>query len=127
MAIRLKTFLFVLLMSVSVYSSTPFSYSGMSDSVCPMKCCKKAKANKKESDKAKYLCKVLVCSQTVPTSAPAFSASSIAPVMIASVTTDPFPAAYAVSHRYPVRHPSEFRIAPASPQPIFIQINSFLI
>jgi hypothetical protein len=126
MAVRLKTLLFVLLMTFSVYAAAPAD-GGMNDRVCPMKCCKKAKANKQTTGNARYLCRVLMCSQTVPTNPPAFSASTLAPVLNESISGDVFPSSFIVSHLRSIR-PAVFheRIS-AGTRPIFIQINSFLI
>lgn len=126
MANRLKTLLFVLLMSFSVYAAAPAD-GGMNERVCPMKCCKKAKASGQEINRERYLCRVLVCSQTVPTNAPAYSATSLSPVLKESFKTEAFPAVYVTGHQIPPRRSfAPFR-KPADPQPIFIQINSFLI
>lgn len=126
MAARLKTLLFVLLMSFSVYAAAP-AERGMNERVCPMKCCKKAKAEKRNTRDPKYLCRVLTCSQTVPTNAPAFSVSGIAPVYVQSQETDPFPAALRISHRFLAGHTFAPNAPSAGFQPIYIQINSFLI
>lgn len=85
MVVRLKTLFFILVLSVSVFSGTPLGDTGMKESVCPMKCCKrKAKAKKPKNADAKYLCAVLVCSQTPPTNTNSISQVDLAPVIIAS-------------------------------------------
>jgi len=75
----------------------------------------------------KYLCRVLMCSQTVPTSPPAFSAMSLVPELKEAVKTDAFPAAFIPGHQIPIRRTVVPDKLPAGFQPIFIQINSFLI
>ena len=88
MANRLKSFIFILALSVSVFSGTPFQGGDMKmkQGVCPMKCCKKkVKAtDPKQSKNAKYLCRVLVCSQNMPTHTTATTQVNLAPVIIAS-------------------------------------------
>ena len=126
MAIRLKTLLFVLLMSFSVYAAAPAD-GGVNERVCPMKCCKKAKMNGQQSGNDKYLCRVLMCSQTVPNSPPTFSANSLSPELKEAVKTEAFPAAFVLGHQIPIRRTVAPDKLPAGFQPIFIQINSFLI
>lgn len=85
---RLKTLFFILVLSISVFSGTPLQGGDMSakESVCPMKCCKKkvSKSQKPKNADAKYLCRVLVCSQNMPTNTNNVSQVNIPPVFIAS-------------------------------------------
>ena len=84
---RLKTLFFVLVLNVSVFSGTPLQGSdlGMKENVCPMKCCKKNATSKKpQTADAKYLCRVLVCSQNMPTNRGTTAQVNLAPVIIAS-------------------------------------------
>ncbi len=83
---RLKTLFFILVLSVSVFSGTPLGDMKMKESVCPMKCCKKktAKSHKPKNADAKYLCRVLVCSQNMPTNNSSTAQVNLAPVIIAS-------------------------------------------
>lgn len=82
---RLKTLFFILVLSVSVFSGTPLNDTNMKENVCPMKCCKKkkAKSDKPKNADAKYLCRVLVCSQNLPANTTAVRINP-APVFIAS-------------------------------------------
>ena len=58
---------------------------GMKENVCPMKCCKnKARSKNPRKADAKYLCRVLVCSQNMPTNTTAISQVNLAPVIVAS-------------------------------------------
>lgn len=89
MANQLKTLLFILVLSVSVFSGTPLQSSGdmkMKENVCPMKCCKKnaVKSQKPKNADAKYLCRVLICLQDTPTNMNTVSNINFAPVIIAS-------------------------------------------
>ena len=88
MANRLKTLFFILVLSISVFSGTSLQSSGnmsAKENVCPMKCCKdKAeKSTKPKNADAKYLCRVLVCSQNLPTNTTTTQVN-FAPVIIAS-------------------------------------------
>ena len=128
MARRIKTLLFVLLLAGSVYSGTPFSASSMDDKVCPMKCCKKAKAAKEKAKNKKYFCRVLVCGQTIPTQPNTFSATSFVPVYFESTEEPGFDSLFdndsasAFDSNLPVRG------APSPPdQPIFLKTHSLLI
>lgn len=88
MANRLKTLFFMLVLSTSVFSGTPLQGGDMKmrENVCPMKCCKKkAKSHKpKKAKDAAYLCRVLVCSQNMPTNTTSTIRTNFAPVIIAS-------------------------------------------
>lgn len=84
---RLKTLLFLLVLSANVFSGTPLQGGDMKmkENVCPMKCCKKsAEAKKPERADAKYLCRVLVCSRDLPTNTASAPQINLAPVIIAS-------------------------------------------
>lgn len=85
---RLKTLFFILVLSVSVFSGTPLQGGDMKmkENVCPMKCCKKkaSKSTKPKNADAKFLCRVLVCSQNMPTNTTTISQVNLAPVIIAS-------------------------------------------
>ncbi|MGI8669586.1 MAG: hypothetical protein ACR2J3_07000 [Aridibacter sp.] len=77
------------MLSVSVFSGTPLQSSSdmkMNENVCPMKCCKNkaSKSQKPKNADAKYLCRVLVCSQDTPTNTTTVSNINFAPVIIAS-------------------------------------------
>jgi hypothetical protein len=126
MANRLKTLLFVLLMTFSVYAAAPAD-GGMNERVCPMKCCKKMKVDRQKTSDSKYLCRVLMCSQTIPTNPPAFSASTLAPELNESISGDVFPASFIVSHIRSIRPAVFHERVSAGTRPIFIQISSFLI
>lgn len=88
MANRLKTLFFILMLSVSVFSGTPLQGGDlkMKESVCPMKCCKDkaAKSTKPKNADAKYLCRVLVCSQNMPTNTTVASQINLVPAIIVS-------------------------------------------
>jgi len=84
---RLKTLFFILVLSVSVFSGTPLQGGDMKmkENVCPMKCCKKSvKSKKDEQADSKFLCRVLVCSQNMPTNTTSAPQINLAPVIIAS-------------------------------------------
>lgn len=85
---RIKTFIFILALSVNVFSGTPLQGGDMKmkEGVCPMKCCKKKVKSSKpqQSDNAKYLCRVLICSQNMPTNTTSVTQVNLAPVIIAS-------------------------------------------
>lgn len=85
---RLKTLFFILVLSVSVFSGTPLQGGDMKmkKNVCPMKCCKKkvSKSTKPQNADAKFLCRVLVCSQNMPTNTVIISQLNLAPAAIAS-------------------------------------------
>lgn len=85
---RLKTLFFILVLSISVFSGTPLQGGDMKmkENVCPMKCCKKkaSKSNKPKNADAKYLCRVLVCSQNMPTNTTTISQVDLAPTIIVS-------------------------------------------
>lgn len=88
MANRLKTLFFILVLSVSVFSGTPLQGGDMKmkENVCPMKCCKD-KVSKTQTPKnadAKYLCRVLICSQNMPANTANVAQINLAPVVIAS-------------------------------------------
>ncbi len=88
MANRLKILIFILVLSVNVFSGTPLSGGDMKmkESVCPMKCCRE-KASESQNPKnadAKYLCRVLICSQNMSTNTTTISSINLAPVVIAS-------------------------------------------
>ncbi len=88
MANRLKTLIFILVLSTSVFSGTPLQGGDMKtrENVCPMKCCKKkAKSHRpKKAKDAAYLCRVLVCSQNMPTNGASTVQTNFAPAIIAS-------------------------------------------
>lgn len=87
MAIWLKTLFFVFVLSVSVFSGMPFGSGDMNmkSNVCPMKCCKElAKSNTPQKTDAKYLCSVMVCSQSMPTNTSSSVQVNFAPVIVAS-------------------------------------------
>lgn len=126
MAIRLKTLLFVLLMTFSVYAAAPAA-GGADERVCPMKCCKKAKADRKNAGDQKYLCRVLVCAQSAPAPAPAFSPASIAPVLIEDNVEPGFETLFASRFQSHHKSTAPARGAPARNHPIYIQIHSLLI
>ncbi|HUF03580.1 MAG TPA: hypothetical protein VMM38_05325 [Aridibacter sp.] len=126
MAIRLKTLLFVLLMTFSVYAAAPAA-GGADEKVCPMKCCKKAKADAKKAGDQKYLCRVLICAQSMPAPPPAFSPATVTPVLIEEFDAPGFDSLFVsnlASHYEPA---APVRGAPVRSQPIFIQIHSLLI
>lgn len=58
----------------------------MKENVCPMKCCKKkvSKSQQPKNTDAKYLCRVLICSQNMPTNATSTVQINLAPAIIAS-------------------------------------------
>lgn len=126
MAIRLKTLLFVLLMTFSVYAAAPAA-GGADERVCPMKCCKKAKADRKNAGDQKYLCRVLICAQSVPAPPPAFSPASIAPVLIAEVEEPGFETLFVSKFQSHHETAAPVRGAPAQNHPIYLKIHSLLI
>ncbi|MCO6511591.1 MAG: hypothetical protein J5I65_12435 [Aridibacter famidurans] len=126
MAIRLKTLLFVLLMTFSVYAAAPAA-GGADEKVCPMKCCKKAKADAKKAGDQKYLCRVLICAQSTPAPPNVFSPSTIAPVLVEEIDAPGFDTLFVSSSARHHEPAAPVRGAPARNQPIFIQINSLLI
>ncbi len=85
---RLKTLFFILVLSVSVFAGTPLQSGDMKmkENVCPMKCCKKnsAKSQKPKNADANYLCRVLICSQNMPTHTATIIQLNFAPAIIAS-------------------------------------------
>jgi hypothetical protein len=58
----------------------------MKENVCPMKCCKKSvrSTKPKQAKDPKYLCRVMVCSQNMPTNTSSTVQVNLAPVIIAS-------------------------------------------
>jgi hypothetical protein len=88
MANRLKTLFFVIVLGVGVLSGIPLQGGDMKmrEKVCPMKCCKKKaeSARPKNARNARYICRVLVCSQNMPTNTTAPVQINLAPVIIAS-------------------------------------------
>jgi len=93
MASRLKTIFFILVLSISVFSGTPLQSGdmGMKESVCPMKCCKKSvKSQEQQKQNQKFLCRVMVCSQNLPTSTSTVPQVNFVPVIIASETVSLF-------------------------------------
>ncbi len=88
MANRLKTLFFILVLSVSVFSGTPLQGGDMKmkENVCPMKCCKDkiSKSNRPKNADTKFLCRVIVCSQNMPTNTASIAQLDLAPAIIAS-------------------------------------------
>ena len=88
MANRLKTLFFVIVLGVGVFSGVPLQGGDMKmrEKVCPMKCCKKKVASHKPKNarNTAYLCRVLVCSENMPTNTTAPAQINLAPVIIAS-------------------------------------------
>jgi len=87
MAVRLKTLFFILMLSISVFPGTPMHGGdmGMDKNDCRMKCCKESvKSQKPQKAGAEYLCRVLGCSQDMPTNTTKVARLNLAPVFIAS-------------------------------------------
>ncbi len=88
MRFRLKTFLFVFILLAGILSGAPISGmdSNTRANVCPMKCCKKKSLGKAaETNKdSKYLCGVMVCSQTSTTNLPQSTSITVAPAIVTS-------------------------------------------
>ncbi|MEZ5345937.1 MAG: hypothetical protein R2681_10325 [Pyrinomonadaceae bacterium] len=82
---RIKTLFFIFILSFSVVSGAPLGDMSAKENVCPMKCCKEAaKAKKPVNPDAKYLCAVLLCSQSSPGKTNSNSQINLTPVVIAS-------------------------------------------
>ncbi len=133
MANRLKTLLFILVLSVSVFSGTPLQSSGdmkMKENVCPMKCCKDkaSKSQKPKNADAKYLCRVLVCSQNIPTNTPSVSQINLAPVFIASEKSSLFEILFSTTPKEDVSNIAFANsISPRQLLPRYIQHQRILI
>ena len=124
----LKTLFFVLVLSVNVFSGTPFLNSSMNERVCPMKCCKKkAKASDPKRSDAKYLCRVLVCAQNVPTTQSTSANVNLAPVYIASDTSGIFRVLFSTRPKGQSHPAASIEPRLRTFQPKYIQNNSFLI
>ncbi len=125
---RLKTLFFILVLSVSVFSGTPLGDTGMKDSVCPMKCCKKkAKAKKPVKTDAKYLCALLVCSQTTPANSNAVSQVNLSPVIIASEKVSLFEILFSTTPKEAIQSAVYKTISAKTSQPKYIQHQRILV
>lgn len=131
MANRLKTLFFILVLGASVFSGTPLNAADMSmnKNVCPMKCCKKkAKAKKTESnEKAKSLCRLLVCSQNAPTGTNANTQTNLAPVIVASEKVSLFEILFSTTPKEDAETVRRYSTLPENFTPKYIQHKSFLI
>ena len=125
---RLKTLFFILVLSVSVFSGTTLGDTGMKDNVCPMKCCKeKAKAKKPVKTDAKYLCAVLVCSQTTPGNSNAVSQVNLSPVIIASEKISLFEILFSTTPKEEIPSAVFKSTAAKTSQPKYIQHQRILV
>ena len=128
---RLKSFIFILALSVSVFSGTPFQGGDMKmkEGVCPMKCCKKkAKASEpKQSDNAKYLCRVLICSQNMPTHTTTTVQFNLAPVIIASEKVSLFKIIFSTTPKEESKPVFESILSKRQSLPKYIQNQRILI
>ncbi len=127
---RLKSLFFVLVLSVSVFSGTPLlaGDSGAKMKVCPMKCCKKsAKQRKPQTSDSKSLCRVLVCSQNMPTGTNSTAQVNLAPVIISSERLSLFEILYSTTPKEsgPTSQIEEVRFD--SGQPKYIKHQRILV
>ncbi len=128
---RLKTLFFIFVLSVSVFSGTPLQGGDMKmkERVCPMKCCKKKKlkSHKPEKMDAKFLCRVLVCSQNMPTNTTSTVQVNFAPAVFVSEKQTFFEILFSTS----LKEDSKFNFAnnlpPTKSQPKYIQHQRILI
>ncbi len=130
MATRLKTFLFVLVLSVSVFSGTPMHGGdmGMKKDVCPMKCCKNSvKTHKPKKAGAKFLCRVLGCSQDTPTNTAQIARVNLAPAIVASEKKSLFEILFSTTPKEDIQ-PNTFQITWLKhSQPKYIQHQRILV
>lgn len=96
---RLKTLIFILALSISVFSGTPLHGGNMKmkDNACAMKCCKKKAKSSDQKKNAEYLCRVFICSQSMPTHTSSTVQINLAPVIIASEKITLFEILFATS------------------------------
>ena len=131
MASRLKTLLFILVLSVNVLSGTPLQGGDtkMRESVCPMRCCKKklkSHSPKKVKD-AKYLCRVLVCARNMPTNTTIPVKTNFAPVIIASEKTSLFEILFSTSPKENADVTHTTSTPPSQNLPKYIQHQRILV
>ncbi len=130
MAIRLKTLFFILVLSVSVFSGTPLQGGdiGMRKNICPMKCCKEwAKSKRPQRVDTKMLCRVLVCSQNMPTNTTSVTQINLAPVIIASERVSLFEILFSTTPKESVQ-PVAFQTQRLiTSQPKYIQHQRILV
>lgn len=132
MANRLKTLLFILVLSAGVFSGMPVHAGEMSmkESVCPMKCCKKsAKSQTTQSEEnAKSLCRLLVCStQNAPTGTNTNSRTSFSPVVIASEKLTLFEILFSTTPKEEIKTNRRYSSQPKIFTPKYLQHQKFLI
>jgi hypothetical protein len=131
MANRLKTLFFILVLSVSVFSGTPLQGGDMKmkNKVCPMKCCKKkiSKSDKPKNADARYLCRVLICSQNMPINTATVSQVNLAPVVIASEKITIFEILFSTTPKEDQKITFTNSIKPQKTLPKYIQHQRILI
>lgn len=131
MAKRLKTLLFIFVLSVGVFSGTPIQGGDMKmkERVCPMKCCKKkAKSHKpKKAKQTAYLCRVLVCSQNMPTNTSSTVQMNFAPTLIASEKQTLFEILFSTSPKEANKIAFATNTSPQTFLPKYIQHQRILI
>ncbi len=101
----------------------------MKEGVCPMKCCKKkAKSHKPKRVKdATYLCRVLVCSQNMPTNTTATAQINVAPAVIASEKVSLFEILFSTTPKEDGNFQFVHNLLPNNSQPKYIQHQRILI
>ena len=101
----------------------------MKESVCPMKCCKKkaSKSQKPKNADAKYLCRVLICSQNMPTNTTTVTQVNLAPTIIASEKVSLFEILFSTTPKEVEKIVAADSITPRKYLPKYIQHQRILI
>ena len=128
---RLKTLFFILVLSVSVFSGTPLQGGDMKmkENICPMKCCKK-KVSKSQNPKnvnARYLCRVFVCSQNMPTNTATTTQINLASTLVASEKASLFDILFSTMPKEDSKIVFEFNPTKRQFLPKYIQHQRILI
>ncbi len=131
MAGRLNTLFFVLVLSVSVFSGTTLQSGDMKmkEKVCSTKCCEKkvSKSNESKDVKAKFLCRMLVCLQNMPTNTATISRVNLAPVIFVSEKVSLFEILFSTTPKEESLVSFENSITPRQSLPKYIQHQRILI
>ncbi len=130
MSIRLKTLILVLVMGLGAFGGAPLNGAdaGGTKKLCPMKCCKKKAASQAPESKAsKNFCRVISCSEMVPSAPGTANASTAAPAFLNKAESFNFYFAVSAKPRAPGKVSVESTTKLSKSVPAYVFHGSLLI